>query len=166
MKNVFSFFLSIMIIILSVSCAAGQSQPASAEADADQAKDALLSFLQNLHEGDYQSAAQLYGGSYDLMREHNPEMDPNDEAALLQNACTLNGAACLQVKSAELDRRVSATEFVFKVEFSNPDGTLLVRGPCCGGNETDFPPESEFYFSVTKIGEDSFAVMDMPPYMP
>lgn len=168
MKNFICFFLAITLAIVLGSCTAQAGESPSTETISDDqlALDILVDFLQSLHDGQYVQAAQLYGGTYEFMIDHNPGLNPGDRAALLQNACTINGAQCLQVKSAELDRKPSATEFVFKVEFSNPDGSLFVRGPCCGGSATDFPPEPAFYFTVVKVGGDQFAVMDMPPYVP
>jgi hypothetical protein len=119
----------------------------------------LIDFLEGLHKGEYEKAAPLYRGTYETMIDHNPSMNPDDHVALLQTACTINGAQCLQVKSASLDRQVSSTEFIFKVEFLNADGTLFVLGPCCGGNETDFPPQSVFYLTVAKIDKDKYVVM-------
>ncbi len=134
----------------------------------------LVDFLTYLHEGDYEKAAQIYGGSYDLMLEHNPEIDPNDHVSLLKNACTINGMQCLDVYSAgptaagpyESYELQNLIEFKYQVEFANPDGTLFVLGPCCGGNATDSPPQSVFYFTVVKVDQDKFIVVDMPPYVP
>jgi hypothetical protein len=55
---------------------------------------------------------------------------------------------------------------VFRVDFLNADGTLFVLGPCCGGNATDFLPQSVFYLTVMKVDKSKFTVMDMPPYAP
>jgi len=65
-----------------------------------------------------------------------------------------------------LDKQISKTEFVFIVDFLNADGKLFVLGPCCGGNATDFPPQSVFNLMVMKVDENKFSVMDMPPYAP
>jgi DNA-binding CsgD family transcriptional regulator len=134
----------------------------------------LVDFLTYLYEGDYEKAAQLYGGSYEIMLEHNPEMDPNDHAALLQNACTINGAQCLRIFSAgptsagpyESYELANQFEFTYQVEFADDDGTRFVLGPCCGANATDSPPQSIFYFTVVKVEPGRFLVMDMPPYAP
>jgi hypothetical protein len=159
-------FVTLGLFLASCSAPRVYLPPTKTLGDERRARDTMLAFLQSLHQGSYEQASQLYRGTYDFMIDHNPGLDPDDRAALLENACTINGAQCLQVKSAELDRKPSATEFVFKVEFSNPDGSLFVRGPCCGGSATDFPPQSVFYFTVVKVDEDKFTVMDMPPYAP
>lgn len=141
-------------------------QTTKAIIDNQRAQHVLVDFLQSLYEGKYEKAARLYGGTYEGMIDNNPGLDPNDHIALLKNACTINGVKCLPVKSVILDEKVSNAEFTFKVEFLNADGTLFVRGPCCGGSETDFPPESVFYFTVMKLDKDRFIVLDMPPYVP
>jgi hypothetical protein len=134
--------------------------------DALVAQQALTDFLNRLYDGNFEEAAELYGGTYETMLDQNPSLDPNDPIALLQNACTINGYECLKVKSVKLDRTISATEITFKVEFMNGDGTLFILGPCCGGNETDSPSQSAFIFKVIKNGDGKFQVMGMPPYIP
>jgi hypothetical protein len=75
--------------------------------DDQRALHVLVDFLGNLHNGNYEKAAQLYGRTYVFMIDNNPSINPNDHAALLQNACAINGAQCLRVKSAGLDRKNS-----------------------------------------------------------
>ena len=145
-------------MLLLVSCTTGSTRPL--------AKQVLAEFLDALYYEKYDEAALLYGGSYDIMIEHNPAIDPNAHAALLKNACTINGAACLEVKGITLESEVSDSEYIFKVEFMNEDGTLFVQGPCCGGSEVDSPSQSEFSFTVLKNIDGKFLVMNMPPYTP
>ena len=158
----------ISIALLFASCTSRTPEvPATEEYNDEQlALQALVAFLDSLHNGRYEEATQYYEGTYEIMIDHNPNVDPSNQAALMKNACTINGAQCLEVKSAGLDRTISPTEFSFKVEFINGDGTLFVRGPCCGGNETDSPPQSSFIFKVIKDIEGKFWVMELPPYTP
>ena len=150
-----------------VSCAPPQNElPSKTLSDDQFALDILVNFLESLHNGNYAEAARLYGGTYETMTDQNPNVDPNDYAVLLQNACTLNGMQCLQVKSANLDRKISDTEFIFKVGFLNDDGTLFELGPCCGDDETNFPPQTVFYLSVIKGDNNKFVVIDTPPFAP
>jgi len=134
--------------------------------DLQNAEQALFDFLEELNEGNYKEAAELYAGEYEIMIEHNPDLDPNNHARLIQNACTINGAQCLKVESVALDHKAAVNGYNFLVEFQNEDGTLFVLGPCCGGNETDTPPRSSFTFTVVKDDKGQFLVMDMPPYRP
>ena len=157
------------LALLLFSCTLPRSElPATETANGDDqiAQRVLIEFLQCLHDGEYDQAAQLYGGTYETMTDHNPSIDPNDHIALFRNACMINGVQCLQVKSVDLDQRRSATEFVFKVDFLNADGTLFVLGPCCGGSEVDSPSQSVFEFTVTKVAKRQYLVNDMPPYVP
>ena len=167
--KVFSRYLLINALVFSlIACTAKSDISPTAEplSDDQLALNTLVDFLENLHAGKYDEAAQLYGGTYEIMINHNPDIAPEDHAALLRNACTINGAQCLQVKSAGLEEEISGTEFTFEIEFQNADGSLFVRGSCCGGDETDFPSESIFLFTVSKSAEGKFLVMDMVPYMP
>lgn len=168
MKNFICSSLTILLVLFSVSCTSQQGTlpPTETLSDEQLALQVLSDFLQCLHSGDYDKAAQLYGGTYEMMIYLNPSVDPSEHTTLLQNACTVNGAQCLQVKSVSLDKQISKTEFVFRVDFLNVDGTLFVLGPCCGGNATDFPPQSVFNLTVMKVDENKFSVMDMPPYAP
>jgi hypothetical protein len=168
MKNTINFIIATPLHFLLMGCVPQKSKPLSTNSLSDEqlAHDILVKFLDTLHKGSYAEAAQLYGGSYETMIDQNPALDPNDQAALLRNACTVNGVQCLQVKSAVLDKKGSDTEFVFKVDFSQDDGTLFVLGPCCGGDETSTSPQSEFHLRVVKVAGDRFTVIDMPPYAP
>ncbi|MCE5207698.1 MAG: hypothetical protein LLG42_05230 [Chloroflexi bacterium] len=127
---------------------------------------ALTAFLDALHNGRYAEAAGLYAGSYEVLQGYNSGIDPDDYASLLQSACTINGFQCLRVKSANLEEKVSDKEYVFEIEFLNADDSLFVRGACCGGNETDSPPQSVFYCRVAKLENGEFRVVDLPPYAP
>jgi len=168
MKNILYFSLNLVLAVVLLGCGPRQGEMPSVEAksDEEQARQVLVSFLASLHDGQYDQAALLYGGTYETMIANNPEIAPDDYTGLLRNACAVNGIQCLRVKSAQLDRQVSEKEFVFKVEFLNADGTLFVLGPCCGADEINSPPQSVFYLTVLKVEPDRFAVMDMPPYVP
>ncbi len=126
----------------------------------------LTTFFSHLHAGDYEQAAALFGGSYDIMIDHNPEVNPDDHAALFRNACRINGAQCLEIGSVVLEGRPAPTEFKFAVEFTNDDGSLFVLGPCCGATEADQPPQSVFFYTVVKSTADEYVVLEMPVYTP
>ncbi len=160
-------FILILGIFLA-SCNAGPKNPIMTNEPRPEqlAVQAVVTFLDYLHNGRYQEAAEIYGGTYEIMIDQNPSIDPEDHAALLQNACAINGAQCLDVYSAGLESTVPDNEFWIKVELLNEDGTQFVQGPCCGGNETDFPPQSTFIFTVIKNNQGKFKVVDMPPYLP
>jgi hypothetical protein len=135
--------------------------------DTERAKGALIEFFEHLNNGDYLSASSLYGGSYEVLAEYNPELDPEDSAALFRNACTINGFQCLQVQSVTLRQGGAHTgEYRFLVEFLAPDGGRFVLDPCCGATEADMPPRSQFVFTVARSGEGVYQVQDLPVYAP
>jgi hypothetical protein len=143
------------------------SSGADEPADDELALQSLVDFFVHLSAGQYEEASQLYGGPYEVLIEYNPTLDPQDHAALLRNACTINGFQCLRVHSARLQEDLaSGAEFRFLVEFSTPNGELLVRGPCCGASETDMPPESAFLFTVSVSRDGEYRVQDLPVYIP
>lgn len=139
---------------------------APAEDATDQARQALVAYFDALHRADYEAVIELYGGSYDGMIDSNPSLDPDDHLALWENACTINGNQCgLLVRTMEFKER-RGDVYSFIVEFNNPDGTLFILGPCCGGNAADFPPVSQFEYRVKKLSSGKFVVLDMPVYVP
>lgn len=168
MKNLIYFSLMITLLLALTGCARRQDGVMSTEAVSDEelARDVLLNFFESLHDGDYEGAINLYGGTYETMIDHNPSIDPDDRAALLRNACALNGMQCLRGKIIGREEEVLGEEYVFLVEFLKDDGTLFQLGPCCGADETRFPPQSVFQITVMKVDQNGFAVMEMPPYAP
>ena len=132
----------------------------------EKARNTLVSFFELLHQREYEEAAVLYGGDYQGLRDNNPIIDPQDYPALLTNGCELNGLQCLPVKRIVDEQAVSWTEYQFTVEFMSQDGSLFVRGPCCGGNATDFPPESQFAYTVIRNCAGEFLVLELPVYVP
>ena len=168
MKRQISFFTIIILIIIIWGCVQNPSLNGTPKPYSDQehARQTLIRFFDYLHDGSYQEATLLYGGSFDLMIAQNPDLDPTDHPALSRNACTLNGLRCLKVKTARLEKQVSPTEFRFLVEFQNEDGNLFILGPCCGANATDMPPQSVFPYTVTKDAQGNFLLQDVPVYVP
>jgi hypothetical protein len=137
------------------------------QAGEELALQSLVDYFEHLRAGRYEEASQLYGGSYEVLIDNNPTLDPEDHAALWRNACTSNGFQCLRVRSARLQADVSSeAEYRFVVEFSTPDDQLFVRGSCCGASETDMPPQSEFLFAVVRSEDGVYRVQDLPVYVP
>lgn len=133
--------------------------------DISKAKGVLKSFFLSLNGGDYSHAAELYGGSYDVLEDMNPGIIFGDAVPLWRNACTMNGFQCLKVKRIVKTERISDTEYRFTIEFKTDDGDLFILGPCCGETESGQPGISQFMVTVRRIN-DEFKVMDLPPYVP
>lgn len=132
----------------------------------EKARSTLISFFELLNQREYERATALYGGDYQPLREWNILTDPKDHAALLAAGCEINGLQCLRVKRTVDEKAVSLAEYHFTVEFMNQDGSLFVLGPCCGGNATDFPPESQFPYTVIRDCAGEFLVRELPVYVP
>ena len=62
-----------------------------------EAEAALTHFFDYLDSGDYQEAADLYGGSYLELQAMNPLLPLKDHESLWRAACTINGYQCLAV---------------------------------------------------------------------
>jgi hypothetical protein len=139
--------------------------PTSLPSTFSEAYEVLVNFLTLLHTRDYTNAVPLYGGEYEQLQVFNTEIDPNDHVALWTWACDHQLLQCLEVRSATF-RELRGDSYIFQVEFNNPDGSLFVLGPCCGANETEMPPVSQFEYTVSRKTDHKFAVMNMPPYVP
>lgn len=166
-KNTLCLSMVSVLLLFLISCVSQQNRSVAADnlSDEEHAQHALMGFLEDLHNGKYAEAAQFYGGSYETMIDHNPDINPNDHATLLRNACTLNGMQCFRGKIIGLEEKESDAKYVFMVEFRKDDGTLFALGPCCGSDQTSTPPQSVFLFTVIKVYQNEFIVMDMPPYV-
>lgn len=161
---------SLLILILTVGCASqltdtAQPMPTVTSSSTDEAWETLVKFFELLNSKQYGEASVLYGGDYETMQTWNPDIDPSDHIQLWEKGCEWNGLQCLVIRTATLSKQKDNIS-VFQVEFSNPDGSLFVRGPCCGANETEMPSESLFEYRVLKTADDKFLVMDMPLYVP
>ncbi len=139
-----------------------------AAAELAQARGALEAFFDALNAGQFEKAAEIYGGSYENLIDMNPEVDPINHAALLERACTINGFQCLKVREVVGEKQDWPDTFTFTVEFSNPDGSLFVLGECCGGGETASQSQSRFDFTVIRItqAENALRVQGLPVYVP
>jgi len=72
----------------------------------------------------------------------------------------------LRVRNVIEEKQISPFEYQFLVEFVTSDGSLFVRGPCCGASATDMPPQSQFVYTVVRDCEGTFRVRDLPVYVP
>jgi hypothetical protein len=159
------FFTLLLIGCSSQSVGTAQPAETSLPSTASEAHDTLVNFLTFLHTKNYDDAVPLFGGDYEQLQVFNPEIDQNDHLALWTWACDNQLLQCLEVRSATFQQLIGDS-YIFQVEFSNPDGSLFVLGPCCGANETEMPPVSQFEFTVTRTADGKFVVMNMPPYVP
>ena len=166
MKQILIFlFLAALAACTLQTVSTPQSAQTSLPSTADEAHDTLVNFLTLLHTKNYTEAAPLYGGDYEQLQVFNTEIDANGHVALWTWACDNQLLQCLEARSATFEQLVGDS-YIFQVEFSNPDGSLFVLGPCCGANETDMPPVSQFEFTVMRNTDGKFVVMNTPPYVP
>lgn len=129
-------------------------------------KTTLIAFFTLLNEKKYAQAAELYGGSYEELINLNPTVDPRDHAALLKNACEINGYQCLKVRTVELHGEPPlSSDFSFLVEFQNEDGSLFVFQPSSGADGTPAAPISQFIYHLEKNSAGRLVVMQLPVYI-
>lgn len=148
----------VLIVTLLSSCA-------TCTVKNNQAAQTLRAFFDHLVQGDYEVAANFYGGSYETLVAFNPDLEPDDYSELWQRGCQVNGLQCLPVRTATFNKVTSKGEYIFTVEFSNPDDSLFVLKACCGENPTT-PPQFQFVYRVVDGGDGEFRVLDLPVYVP
>ena len=150
----------ILLSLVLIACT-----PQKITLDASAAESTLFDFFQALSDGNYERAAHLYGGSYELLRAMNPQSDPDDLANLWKLGCEVNGLVCLPVNRVVETRALSETETLFVVEFLTEDGQVFALGPCCGAEESAAAPQSAFEFRVRT--QNGFSLIeDMPALIP
>lgn len=165
-----ALFANLLIATILLTACTAPAAPISTEpTDLDHARQTLIDFFSLLSNGDYKGAVQLFADDpetdfYATAQMNNVDVDPNDYPALMEAACTYQ-LRCIDILNVVSSEQVSETEFKFVVEFANPDGTLFVLGPCCGSNETEMPPVSQFEYRVEKVGSEFF-VHGSPVYVP
>jgi hypothetical protein len=182
MKHYMIVVILLMPLIIGTACNLANLPPDPEEnpiSESDQAEDAdptpelltqaekmVLDYFSALNQADYAKAVDLYGGPYEILQGYNPTLDPEDHTALLQAGCEFNGLMCLPVREVLSVQTSDNKEFIFDVEFANPDGSAFVLGPCCGETEETMPPQSVFKIGVHCQEEGACQVMDLPPYVP
>lgn len=152
------FISSTLVVLLLSSCATNTVKR-------DQAQQSLRVFFERLAQGEYEAAAEQYAGSYEILVSFNPDLDPDDHAALWQRGCQVNGLQCLTIRTATFKEVSEASDYIFIVEFNNLDGSLFELGACCGENPTT-PLQSQFEYRVIEGEDGQFRVPDMPIYVP
>jgi hypothetical protein len=133
-------------------------------ADVDHARETLLDYFEALHAGEHQRVVELYGGSYEVLHEWNPTVDPADHELLFWYACNVNGVVCLQIKEIVWEHQ-DGDDVTLTVEFQHNNGELFVLGPCCEANDEDNPAQSQFDFTMRKV-DGRYRVLDLPVYTP
>jgi hypothetical protein len=157
-KKYFTLSINILVVLLLGSCATNTGKQ-------EQAHQVLQVLFEHLAGGEYKAAVALYDGSYETLISFNPALSPNDQAALWQSGCQVNGLQCLTVRTA-LFKEVSNTgEYIFTIEFNAHDGSLFVLDACCGEDPTT-PAQSQFDYRVVEGRDGQFRVLDLPVYIP
>jgi hypothetical protein len=157
-KKYFTLIINILVVLLLGSCASNTGKQ-------EQAHQALQVFFERLAGGEYEAAVALYDGSYETLVSFNPALNPNDQAALWQSGCEVNGLQCLTIHAATFKELSNTGEYIFTIEFNAHDGSLFVLDACCGENPTK-PPQSQFEYRVVEGWDGQFRVLDLPVYIP
>ncbi len=129
------------------------------------ARETLIQYFNDLATGNYAAAADRYGGEIELLSDWNADIDSADIPALFEAACTRQ-LQCLPVHSIVYATQEADLIFHFRLQFTNPDGSVFELGPCCGATEAEMPPLSEFECTVEYTNKGEYQVMCLPVYIP
>jgi len=152
------------LIMVLTGCSIGQSKT-SYEVVEDpliiqaKAQMALNNFLSHLEMKQYQQATQYFGGSYDYLKELNPNINNTSAHNYLKHFCESNSGICLPF-TIKSQKKIDENVFVFQVQYFEDNGQLFINGCGCGG--IDQEKKDKFNFSVRKEGE-KYYVVDLPP---
>lgn len=153
-------FLILFLPLLLIGCAFPDEKSEIREAEL-----AAANFFESLAAGSYERAASLYAGSTEILASQNPRVPPEDEEALLQHACEVNGYRCMPILRVLDSEKFSMNEYVFTVEFVDGSGEIFILEPCCGSDPDGTDPTTRFFVYVIERAGDYF-VTSLPPYVP
>ena len=126
----------------------------------------LKSYFDALNGGDYEEAANIYGGDFTPLFEYNPDITQDEKAALFASTCELNGFLCdLHIGEIMQFEKVSDLAIQFTLTLEGSDGSSFELGPCCGEDPASASPQYEFVYTVAWQG-GRFQVMELPVYRP
>jgi hypothetical protein len=155
-----------VILLVVLLAALTGCAPDSGGDEMQAAQTELVAYFAMLAHGDYELAAGMMADNpdfWDMAQANNPDVDPGDEAALLQAVCERQ-SLCMPVHDVVDGEEVKEGVYRFTVRFAL-EGEVFVLGPCCGADESEMPPISEFSYEVIKAG-DRFLVEAEPLYVP
>lgn len=152
-----------IILIFFVCMLISGCQPS--QGNVKKASQVLTLFFRELSNGNYAEATALYGGSYEVLANMNPDLDKDDHAALWNNGCQINGFQCLTIRTISFNQQSESGEYIFTVEFKDHTGELFIQEACCGENPTE-PPQFQFEYRVVQAENGKMQVLDLPVYVP
>lgn len=146
-----------------------EEEPAAEITTPDETKAAqqlLEDFFDLARRNKFNEAAELIElaqSEWESFAVYSDGEDISDHARVIENHCLATGT-CLRVKVIATER-VDNETYRFNVQFLNSNGSIFELGPCCGAEEEDVAPQSEFDYDVKKI-DGSFKVVTPPLYRP
>lgn len=141
--------------------------PASKD-ESEMAKNTLVAFFDYLSKNEFEKALGLFSlddptNSWEGLASLSPSAERNNKAKVLENYCKATGT-CLKAKVLEV-KKETGDNYDLVVQFLNADGSVFVKGPCCGATEETMPSTSKFDFKVKKIN-NAFRASTAPVYRP
>lgn len=154
-------FLLIVTLAVLASC-----MPPTSVDELQLAQTELVAYYAALANGEYDIAADMMADNpdfWEMARGSNLDVDPEDKPALLQAVCD-RLCLCMPVHDVVQAEQIEEGVYGFTVRFALEEA-VFVLGPCCGADETEMPPGSEFNYQVYKV-DGGFKVDAEPVYVP
>ncbi len=130
----------------------------SNDTNIEAAREALMDYFVALEDGRYQDALEYYGGSFDILHNWFPIIDPDDHVALFAEGCK-GLLYCRTIRQVVSEEQLAPTEYRFVVEFVGADGgTFVLTVP-------GFDPRSEYTYTVIQQN-GQWLVQELPPTLP
>jgi WD40 repeat protein len=136
-----------------------------------QAKQVLLTYLDDLYLGNYTAAAGLYfsdridpnSPDFQYLQKSHPQVDLTNIANLLQTLCEDKRFPCAKFRDVIFQGSMNGRGISFYVEFAAPDGSALVSPIPCSQVFSTCQPTKAFLFNLVKNDSGEYKLASLPP---
>ena len=136
-----------------------------------QAKQVLLTYLDDLNQGNYTAAAGLYyndridpnSPDFQYLHKSHPQLDLNDVTTILQTLCEDKRFPCAKFRDVVFQGEMDGAGISFYVEFTAPDGSALVSPIPCNQAPSTCAPTTAFLFNLIKDSGGAYKLASLPP---
>jgi WD40 repeat protein len=145
-----------------------------ADEQVTQAKQVLLTYLDDLNQGNYPAAAGLYysdridpnSPDFQFLKKSHPQLDLNNVVTVLQTLCEDKRFPCAKFRDVVFQGEVNEAGMAgvsFYVEFAAPDGSALVSPIPCMQVQSTCAPTTAFLFNLIKDSGGAYKLASLPP---
>jgi WD40 repeat protein len=136
-----------------------------------QARQVLMTYLDDLYQKKYTDAAGLYysdrvepnSPDSQFLKKSHPKLDLNNLVGVLQTTCEDKRFPCGKFRDVVYQGNVFVNSISFYVEFSALDGSASVSPIPCSGIPSTCEPVTSFLFNLTKGADGTYKLASLPP---